>query len=257
MAVVARALHHLNLHPGDHHQVVLAVQAHPVVALRVDRQIDAMALAPTHVQVLRVQVQVLTAMAQLPVVAQQVVATQLIAVHIQVVVRRVDRQIDAMVLVILHVKSALTVHAGAAQVHVQDLHVRVKVVLTEIVTHVHLLIVPIARHVLMVTATHVRRAQVPIVVLRVDRQIDATALLRVHRPIVQRLARTVIATRVHLPIVPAEVIHTVAIVQKLVMIVGIARLLVLANAVVVQIAPVAGLLMTVKSVHVVALAKSA
>jgi hypothetical protein len=43
-----------------------------------------------------------------------------------------------------------------------------------------------------------------------------------------------------------------AIVQKLVMIVGIARLRVLANAVVVQIAPVAGLLMTAKSVHVVA-----
>ena len=160
MAVVARALHHLNLHQGDHHQVVLAVQAHPVVALRVDRQIDAMALAPTHVQVLRVQVQVLTAMAQLPVVAQQVVATQLIAVHIQVVVRRVDRQIDAMVLVILHVKSALTVHAGAAQVHVQDLHVRVKVVLMVTATHVHLLIVPIARHVLMVTATHVRQLSV-------------------------------------------------------------------------------------------------
>jgi hypothetical protein len=52
-------------------------------------------------------------------------------------------------------------------------------------------------------------------------------------------------------------IHTVAIVQKQVMIVGIARLRVLANAVVVQIAPVAGLLMTAKNVHVVALAKSA
>ena len=55
---------------------------------------------------------------------------------------------------------------------------------------------------------------------------------------------------------PAEVIHTAAIVQKLVMIVAIARLRVLANAEVVQIAPVAGLLMTAKSVHVVALAKS-
>jgi hypothetical protein len=60
------------------------------------------------------------------------------------------------------------------------------------------------------------------------------------------------ATHARQQINPAEVIHTVAIVQKLVMIVGIARLRVLANAVVVQIAPVAGLLMTAKSVHVVA-----
>jgi hypothetical protein len=59
-----------------------------------------------------------------------------------------------------------------------------------------------------------------------------------------------IVIRVHQQIVHAEAILSVAIVQKLAMIVVIVRLRALVNAVVVQIAPVAGLLMTAKSVHV-------
>ena len=55
---------------------------------------------------------------------------------------------------------------------------------------------------------------------------------------------------VHQQIVHAEAILSVAIVQKLAMIAVIARLRALANAVVVQIAPEAGLLMIAKNVHV-------
>jgi hypothetical protein len=59
-----------------------------------------------------------------------------------------------------------------------------------------------------------------------------------------------IVIRVHQQIVHAEAILSVAIVQKLAMIVVIVRLRALANAVVVQIVPVAGLLMTARNVHV-------
>jgi len=127
----------------------------------------------------------------------------------------------------------------------------------------------------MVTAIRVHRAQVRIVhqvahtvtAIRVQVPVQVkvvhteTEIPGRHHvlalPVQVKVVHMVTAIRVHLPIVPAEVIHTVAIVQKLVMIVAIARLRATANAVSVQIAPVAGLLMTAKSVHVVALAKSA
>jgi hypothetical protein len=122
----------------------------------------------------------------------------------------------------------------------------VKVVPTETETRVQVPVHhPIAANVVTVHAIHVRH---PIV-----RHVRAKAVLMETATRVQAKAALMeTAIRVHLPIVPAEVILMVAIVQKLVMIVGIARLRVLANAVVVQIAPVVGLLMTVKSVHVVA-----
>jgi hypothetical protein len=62
---------------------------------------------------------------------------------------------------------------------------------------------------------------------------------------------THVRLRVQVLIAHVAKILMVAIVQKLVMIVAIARLRALANVVVVQIALVAGLLMTAKSVHVV------
>jgi len=66
-----------------------------------------------------------------------------------------------------------------------------------------------------------------------------------------KVVHTVTATLVHLQIVHAEAILSVAIVQKLAMIVAIVRLRALANAVVAQIVPAADLLMTARNVHVV------
>jgi hypothetical protein len=149
--------------------------------------------------------------------------------------------------------------------HVQVLRVQAKVVPTVIATRVRLLIVRIVRLVHLVIAIRAHHVHLPIV-RHVQAKVVPTVIathvqVPVRHPIVQLVAHTVIATRVPLHvqvlIAHAAKIHTVAIVQKLVMIVAIARLRVLANAVVVQIAPVVGLLMTVKSVHVVALAKSA
>jgi hypothetical protein len=153
--------------------------------------------------------------------------------------------------------------------HVQVLRVQAKAVPTVIVIPVRLQIVRIVRLVHMAIATHVQaRVRHPIarhVQVKAAHTVIATHVqARVHRRIARhvqvKVAHTVIATHVLLhvqaQIVRAAKILMVAIVQKLVMIVAIARLRVLANAVVVQIAPVAGLLMTAKNVHVVALAKS-
>jgi hypothetical protein len=65
-----------------------------------------------------------------------------------------------------------------------------------------------------------------------------------------KVVHTVTATPVHQQIVHAEAILSVAIVQKLAMIVVIVRLRALANAVVAQIVPVAVLPMTARNVHV-------
>ena len=94
MAVVVRALHHLDHLPvvrlrEDLHPAVHAAQVHRVVRLRV-----------VHAQDHHVQVQVHIATVHLPVVAPQVVVIHPIAALTQVVARGVDRQIDAMVLVI-------------------------------------------------------------------------------------------------------------------------------------------------------------
>ena len=197
-----------------------------VVACRVDLQIDAILhlnhprarvhRARVHhlhrVQVLHAQVlhvhPVRIAMAHLQVVAPQVVVTHPIAAHTQVVARRVDRQIDAMVLVIHHV---------------EILHVQV---------HVHL---PIVANAVTVHAIHDQVLIVEIVV---------------QVPIVQQVVHTVTETHVHHPIVHVARILMAAIVQKLAMIAVIDHLRALANAVVVQIAPEAGLLMIAKNVHV-------
>jgi hypothetical protein len=128
-----------------------------------------------------------------------------------------------------------------------------QVALTEIATrvqvHVHHQIAQPVVH--TVTATHAHQVIVvqvpivPVVARRVDRQIDAM---------------TVILDRaIHDPrqINPAEATHTVAIVHALAMIVTHDHLRVTANVAVDQIVPEVGSPMIAKSVHAVALAKSA
>jgi hypothetical protein len=119
---------------------------------------------------------------------------------------------------------------------VQVLHAQAKVVHTEIATRVrHLVQVPIAQQVVHTEiVTPVHRRDLHLIV----RHVQAKAALME------------IVIRVHLQIVHAEVILSVAIVLKLAMIVAIVRLRALANAVVGQIVPVAVLPMTAKSVHV-------
>jgi hypothetical protein len=130
----------------------------------------------------------------------------------------------------------------------------------------------------MVTAQNVAR--------RVDRQIDAMALLPALRVIVQPVVHTEAVIHVHLQIAhvvarrvdrqidamtvildraihdplqtnPAEVTHTVAIAHVQAMIAMPVRLRVTANAVADQIVPEVVSPMIAKSVHAVALAKSA
>jgi hypothetical protein len=149
------------------------------------------------------------------------------------------------------------------------------VVPTEIVTHVqvhvHLQIAGSA------VTVHVIHDQVPIV-RHVHTEIaQSVVTIVVQVPIVQRVVHTVTAilvrAHVQLQIVHAEIIHSVAIVQRQAMIVVpqvaptvhemidhhamIAAVHVTANAAVVQIVPEVVLRMIAKNVHAVALAKSA
>ena len=208
MAVVVRALHHLD------HLLVVRLRA---VARRVDRQINAMALVPFHVvpvhRVVRLQVvpaqvhrahPVRIAMVHHQVVAPQVVVTRPIAALIQVVARRVDRQIDAMALVI-HQEA---IHPVQVRVHLQIVQ---QVAHTETETHVRqhdqVQIVPIAHLVRMEIAildrAHVHRVT--------DQNVVMIAVLQVT---VQQAVHTVTAmhgqAHVHLQIVPiVRLVHTV------------------------------------------------
>jgi hypothetical protein len=76
-------------------------------------------------------------------------------------------------------------------------------------------------------------------------------------PIAQQVAHTETETHVQVPIVHAEKTHTVVIAHAQAMIATPVRLRVTANAVVVQIVPEVVSPMIAKSVHAVALAKSA
>jgi hypothetical protein len=311
VAVVARALHHLDLHPADHHQVVLAVQVRPVVARRVDRQIDAMALAPTHVVDLHLPVQVLPVhlvrivTVHLQVAAPQVVATHPIAAHTQVdhrlhvVIHRV--QVRAQIPI---AANAVTVHATRDQVQIVQqvvhtaiailarLHVQVQIVhpvltvtdqsVVMIVVHqviaqqvvrmviaipvqvpVHLPIVVIVQlvvHTVTETPDHLR-VQVPIDqrVVHTETEIHVRRHARVL--IAQLVVHTETAIHVHhhvqVPIVHVAKIHTVAIAHAQAMTATPVHLRDTANAVAVQIVPEVVSPMIAKSVHAVALAKSA
>ena len=198
-----------------------------VVACRVDRQIDAILHLNhprarvhrarvlhlpdrvLHVQVLHVHL-VRIAMAHLQVVAPQVVVTLPIAAHTQVVARRVDRQIDAMVLVILH---AVT---HRVQVHV--LHLIVAIAVTVRATRVQVQIVQQAVH--MVTATHVRRP-VHLQIVPIAHHAHTVIVIRalhqavVHRVIVQQVVHTETAThdQVHVQVLIAANVVTVHVIH--------------------------------------------
>jgi hypothetical protein len=172
------------------------------------------------------------------VVVPQVVATHLIAAHIQEdhllhveilpVALRVDRQIDAMALHQDRLPTAsnvVTVLATRVQVLIGQ-----QVVRTVTATRVHLQIAvtiddqvpiaPIVRPVHTETVIHVRRVIVQQVVhtaivthvaLRVDRQIDAMALHHVH-PLIEANVATVLATRVQVPI-DQQVVRMVTVIH--------------------------------------------
>jgi hypothetical protein len=306
VAVVVRALHHLDLHPADHHQVVLAVQVRPVVARRVDRQIDAMALAPTHVVDLHLPVQVLLvhpvriAMAHHLAVAPQVVVTHPIAALTQV-----DHQLHAAIHRV-QVRAHLPIAGSVVTVHA--IHVRHQIVpivhpvLT--VTDQSVVMIVVRRVIVqqvahMETETHVQvpvRHQIAVSAVTVQEIHDHlqivhpvhtvtdqnVAMIVVRRMIVQLVVHTVTEIRVQVPvrhpiaqqvvhtetethvrlhaqvqIVHVAKIHTVAIVHAPAMTATHVRLRVTANAEAVQIVPEVVSPMIAKSVHAVALAKSA
>ena len=131
---------------------------------------------------------------------------------------------------VVHMATAIHVHLPIVR------HAQAKVALMEIVTPVHRRIAPHAqvKAVPMVTAIRVHHHD----------------HLRIARHAQVKAVPTATVIPVHQQIVHAEAILSVAIVQKLAMIAAIVRLRALANAVVVQIAPAAGLLMIAKNVHV-------
>jgi hypothetical protein len=163
------------------------------------------------------------------------------------------------------------------------------VVHTEIAIHVHHHVhLPIVRHVHTVIDQNVAMIVVHRVIVQpvVHTVTEIHVHLRDQVPIDQPVAHTETATRVHLPIVhvvarrvdlqidamtvimgraihdlrqinPAEATHTVAIARALAMIAMPAHLRVTANAVADQIVPEVASPMIAKSVHAVALAKSA
>jgi hypothetical protein len=260
----------------------------PVVARRVDRQIDAMALAPTHVVDLHLPVQVLPVhlvrivTVHLQVAAPQVVATHPIAAHTQVdhrlhvVIHRV--QVRAQIPI---AANAVTVHATRDQVQIvqQVVHTAIAILarLHVQVQIVHPVLTVTDQSVVMIVVHQVIAQQVVRMVIAIPVQVP------VHLPIVvivQLVVHTETATRVHLqivvrrvidqpvahteteipvqvPIVHAEKTHTVAIVHAQAMIAMPVRRRVTANAVAVQIVPEVVSPMIAKNVHAVALAKSA
>ena len=263
-----------------------------VVACRVDRQIDAI-LHLNHprvrvhrARVLQLPVQVLhahpvrIAMAPHPAVVPQVVVTRPIAAHIQVdhqhhvVTHRVQVQI---VQPVAHTATEIPVQVRVRRLIVRRLIVR-RPVRHQIVANVALRVdrqidamlvhqlgvqmnagpsvhaihvqVPIVQQAVhMVTATHVRvhvhLQIVHAVARRVDRKIDAMIVI-MDREIHE-----------HQQTNPAEATHTVAIVHALAMTVTPVRLRVTANVEADQIVPEVASPMIAKSVHAVALAKSA
>jgi len=264
-----------------HHQAVVlqVVVTHPIAApIQVDHQLHAV----THPAHLHDQVQIV-------VIVQPVVPT-VIEIPVQVHVRH------QIVQPVVHTATEIPVrhHAqapiAANAVTVHEIPVRHQIVQlavhTEIVTHVrHQIVahrqtvanvaqVPIDQQVAH-TVTEIpvlARDQVQIVqraviatdqnvALRVDRQIDAMALLPVHRAIAQPVAHMVIATHVHLHVqVQIDHVaktHTVAIAHARAMTAIHVRLRVTANVVDVQIVPEVVSPMIAKNVHAVALAKSA
>jgi hypothetical protein len=173
-------------------------------------------------------------------------------------------------------------------------HVQVPIVANAVTVqeiHDHLQIVPIVRHVLMVID---QNAVMIVVQVPIDQQVVRMVIaipvqVPVHLPIVvtdQQVVHTETETHAHLPIVhvvarrvdrqidamtvildraihdprqinPAEATHTVVIAHAQVMIAMPVRLRVTANAVADQIVPAVVSPMIAKSVHAVALAKSA
>jgi hypothetical protein len=227
------------------------------VALRVDRQIDAMALLP----VLQVIVH--------PVAHMETEIPAQVPVHLPIVVT--DQQV-------VHTVTEIPVR------HRVHLLIGENVVTAHVI-HDHLQIVPIVRHVLMVID---QNAVMIVVQVPIDQQVVRMVIaipvqVPVHLPIVvivQLVVHTETATRVHLqivvrrvidqpvahteteipvqvPIVHAEKTHTVAIVHAQAMIAMPVRRRVTANAVAVQIVPEVVSPMIAKNVHAVALAKSA
>jgi hypothetical protein len=190
------------------------------------------------------------------VIVQPVVHTE-IETRVQVPVRLpivVIAQQVAPTVIVTPVRHRVQVQIVASAVTVRAIHVQVLVrlrIAESAVTvqeiHDHLQIVPIVRHV----------AQ------RVDRQIDAIALRHVATQIVQPVVPMETVTHVQVPIVHAEATRTVAIVHALAMIAMpvhhamIVAVRVTANAVADQIVPEVASPMIAKSVHAVALAKSA
>jgi hypothetical protein len=149
-----------------------------------------------------------------------------------VLVRIVQRVAHTEIAIPVQVRGHLRIVGSAVTVHV----IRVQVLIVQPV--VHMAIAIHVRH-------HAQARIVHVVARRVDRQIDAM---------------TVILDRaIHDPrqINPAEATHTVAIAHAQAMIAMPVRLRVTANAVADPIALVVALPMIAKSVHAVALAKSA
>ncbi len=206
MAVVARALHHLDPHQADHQVVALHQVVHLRVAAAVDRQLPVQVHLdlPVHI-----------AMAHHLAVVPQVVATHPIAVHIQVahllhveilpVQVRVHHQIVA---------NAVTVHVTPVRLPIaRPVHMVIDQNVVMIAVHL-----VIAQQVVpMETATHVRHhAQVlivanavtvqeihdhlqiaPIVHLVLTVTDPSVVMIVVHQVTDQQVVRTEIVTRVH------------------------------------------------------------
>jgi hypothetical protein len=196
--------------------VVLAVQVRPVVARRVDRQIDAMALAPTHVVDLHLPVQVLPVhpvrivTVHLQVAAPQVVATHPIAAHTQVdhrlhvVIHRV--QVRAQIPI---AANAVTVHATRDQVQIvqQVVHTAIAILarLHVQVQIVHPVLTVTDQSVVIIVVHQVIAQQVVRMVIAIHAQVP------VHLPIVvtdQQVVRMVIAILAQV-LTDQQVVHTV------------------------------------------------
>jgi hypothetical protein len=198
-------------------QLVRTVTAQIAVdQAKVDRQIDAMVVA------------------QLPIV--QPVAPMVIAIP---VAQRVDRQIDAMIADQLIAPIVRPVHT-AIEIHVHHPIAVRRVIVRNVVHH---RIVPLAHTVIairvqvlivqIVRLAHTVTAQTVVDQAKVDRRIDA-----------------MIAAQV--PIARVVIIHLLAIVHALAMIATHAHLRVIANVVVVRIAPVVVTPMIATIVHAAA-----
>jgi len=236
------------------------IVVHQVIAQQVVRMVIAI-----HAQVLTDQPVVHT-VTEIPVrhrvhllIGENVVTAHVIHDHLQIVpiVRHVLMVIDQnAVMIVVQVPIDQQVVRMVIAIPVQvPVHLPI-VVIVQLVAHmvivipvqvlVHLPIVVIAQQVAHTeTEIHVQVPIVHAVARRVDRQIDAMIVI---------LDRAIHDPR---QINPAEATHTVAIAHAQAMTATRVRLRVTANAVAVQIAPEAAFPMIAKSVHAVALAKSA